>query len=199
MEKLKIYFFYLTIFITGAVILVIEILGTRILAPFYGSTIFVWSSLISITLAFLALGYFLGGKIVDKKPDINLLYWIIFIAGIAILIIPKIDKFVLLKTDFLGLRFGPLISSFILFSIPLFLLGMVSPFAVRIKTKIVDKVGVTAGNLYAISTLGCLAGGLLTGFYFVPSFSVKSIVVGVGLIPVSLFLIWQILNLLKTK
>ncbi len=194
---LKSWFFYLTVFVTGGVILVIEILGTRILAPFYGSTIFVWSSLISVTLGFLALGYFFGGKLADKKPDINLLYWIILVAALFILIIPKIDKFILLKTDFLGIRWGPLFAAFFLFSIPLLLLGTVSPFALRVKTKTVGDVGKAAGNLYAISTLGSLAGGLLAGFYLVPNFPVNSIIIFLGLILISLFLLWQLLVFLK--
>ncbi len=66
MEKLKNYFLFLTVFVSGAAVLVIEILGTKILMPFYGSTIYVWSSLITVTLAFLALGYWLGGKLADK-------------------------------------------------------------------------------------------------------------------------------------
>ncbi|MEX2144806.1 MAG: fused MFS/spermidine synthase [Candidatus Spechtbacterales bacterium] len=80
LNKLQTYFFYLIIFVTGAVILVIEIIGARILAPFYGSTIYVWSSLITSTLAALALGYYAGGKLADKAPKINLGYVFTFIA-----------------------------------------------------------------------------------------------------------------------
>lgn len=199
MGKLKNYFFYLTIFITGAVVLIIEISGTRILAPFYGSTIFVWSSLISVTLAFLALGYWFGGKLADRKPEINLLYWIIFIAGIAIFLIPRYDKWVLLQTDSFGLQYGPLIAAFIIFAPSIFLLGTISPFAVKIRTQSLDHLGVTAGNLYAIATFGALTGGLLAGFYLVPNFSVSFIINMLSLSLFFLFLIWQILHFLKEK
>ena len=177
--------------------MVIEILGTRILAPFYGSTVFVWSSLITVTLAFLALGYFLGGRLVDKKPNINLLYWIIFISGISILLIPKYSSWVLLQTEDLGMRFGPLAAAFILFLAPLFLLAMVAPFAVKIKTQTLDHLGITAGNLYALATVGSLTGALLTGFYFIPNFSVTWIINATGLSLIAIFFIWQILLIKK--
>lgn len=199
MKKLQSYFLYFTIFTTGAVILVIEILGTRILAPFYGSTIFVWSSLITITLLSLALGYYFGGKLADKKPNTKTLYWIIFIAGAAILLIPQYNKWILLQTNRFGLKYGPLLAAFFLFAPPLFLLGTVSPFVVRIKTPTLDHLGAIAGNLYAISTFGSLVGGLLAGFYLVPNFSVSSIINSLAFILFCLFLIWQILILLKER
>lgn len=189
--------FYLTIFINGAVILIIEILGTRILAPFYGSTIFVWSSLITVTMASLALGYFFGGKIADEKPDLDLLYWIILIAGLSVSIVPVIDKFVLLRTDSLGIRLGPLVSSFFLFFLPLFFLGMVSPFGVKIETKLVDNLGTNAGNLYALSTLGSLFGALLAGFYLVPGFSINVVLNILSLTLFLLFLVWQLIKFSK--
>lgn len=197
MIKLKKYLFYLTIFVNGAVILILEILGTRILAPFYGSTIFVWSSLITITMASLALGYFLGGKIADEKPDIDLLYWIILIVGLSVLIVPAIDDVVLLRTDSLGIRLGPLVSAFFLFFLPLVFLGMVSPFCVRLETKLLDNLGTNAGNLYALSTIGSLFGSLLAGFYLVPIFSIKFVMNILSLTLFLLFLSWQVLKLLK--
>lgn len=197
MGKIRDYFFYFTIFTTGAVILIVEILGTRTLAPFYGSTIFVWSSLITATLAFLGLGYWYGGKLADRRPERGLLYWIIFIAGTSILLIPKYDGWVLIQTDRLGLRYGPLVAAFVIFGPSLFLLGTVSPFAVRIHAPTLKRLGATAGTLYAISTLGSLVGGLLAGFYLVPNFQVSFIINTLSLILFCLFLIWQILVLSK--
>ena len=199
MKRLKYYFFYFTIFVSGAVVLIVEILGTRVLAPFYGSTIYVWSSLISVTLAFLALGYWFGGGLADKRPNIDLLYWIVFIGGLAILLIPSYDKFILIQTDRFGLRYGPLISAFIIFAPSLFLFGTISPFAVKMRARTLDHLGVTAGNLYAIATFGSLAGGLLAGFYLIPNFSIKFIINLISLCLFFLFLIWQILISLKEE
>lgn len=192
--NLKSYFFYFTIFFVGATILIIEIVGTRLFAPFYGSTIYVWSSLITVTLAALSLGYFFGGKLVDKSPNINHIFNLVFIAGILILFIPLYDSWVLLRTDIFGIKFGPLIASFILFTPALFVLGMISPYAVKIKTRSLDLLGSTAGNLYALSTLGALVGGIVAGFYLVPNFAYQSIILGLGILLIINFFIWQILR-----
>ncbi|MBN4049190.1 fused MFS/spermidine synthase [archaeon AH-315-M20] len=170
------YYLYVTVFITGAVILILEILGTRIIAPYYGTTIYVWSSLISVTLVALALGYFLGGWLADKKPESNILYLIILFAALAILLIPLITNFVLIKTNVLGARFGALMSATILFTIPLILLGMIAPYAIKLKTKGLEKVGITAGSLYGIATVGSFAGAILTGFYLIPNFGINAII-----------------------
>ena len=100
MDRLKFYFVYLTVFITGAAVLIIEILGTRVLAPFYGSTIFVWSSLITVTLGALALGYFAGGYIADTRPKEKWFYGVIFFAGFLTTLLVKASAPVLLWSNF---------------------------------------------------------------------------------------------------
>ena len=170
------YSLYLTVFITGAVILVLELLGTRIIAPYYGTTIYVWSSLIGVTLMALSFGYCIGGRLADKKPSADFLYSIIFLASLSIIIIPLIMNFVLINTNFLGPRFGALSSSIILFTLPLFLLGMVAPYAIKLKIKEIGKIGITSGNLYGVATIGSFIGAFLTGFYLIPNFGIKSII-----------------------
>jgi len=173
---IKKYYIYLTVFITGAVILILEILGTRIIAPYYGTTVYVWSSLITVTLVALSIGYFFGGRLADKKPESNEMYLIIFLAGLFILLIPQITSFVLTKTNSLGPRYGALSSSAILFTVPLFLLGMVAPYAIKLKAKELVEIGITAGSLYGVATIGSFIGAVLTGFYLIPGFGIKSIV-----------------------
>ena len=177
---------YITVFITGAAVLIIEILGTRVLAPFYGSTIFVWSSLISVTLGFLALGYWLGGLLADKKPDFKVFYGIIFLAGIFTSLIMKVDQPVLVFTDQFGLRLGPLVASSILFAVSFFLLGIVTPFAIRLRTQILEKIGTRSGSIFAFSTIGSLVGAIFAGFFLVPSFSLDQIFSTTGFILVLL-------------
>lgn len=194
---------YFTVFLTGAAVLIIEILGTRILGPFYGSTIFVWSSLISVTLGFLALGYWLGGTLVDRvirkrillrglsvKSAHELLGIIIFLAGVFTILIPKVDTIVLIVTDLFGLRFGPLAAAFVLFSIPLFLLGMITPVAIKYRTEDIAEVGASSGSIFAFSTVGSLAAAVLTGFFLVPYFSLSGIFTVTGVILVALSLAW---------
>jgi len=188
------YYFYATVFIVGAVILVIEILGTRILATFYGSTIYVWSSLITATLAALSLGYWLGGKVADKKPNMDTLYSLLFLAGALILTTPFYSNWTLLVTDPLGLRFGPLAASALIFIPSLFFLGIASPFAVKLTTSDLDKLGVRAGNIYALSTFGSITGALLAGFYLFVNFTISAILNTLGLILVIIFIIWKVIQ-----
>jgi len=183
-EKIKIafdkYYLYLTVFIAGATVLILEILGTRIIAPYYGSTVYVWSSLITATLFALTLGYFLGGWLADKILRLNILYFIIFLAAIAILIIPLLTGNVLIKTNLLGVRYGALASAFILFTFPLVLLGIITPYSLKLKIKTLEKIGVTAGKLSSVATMGSLVGAMLIGFYLIPFFGVKSIIFFIG-------------------
>lgn len=194
LSRIKTYFFYLTVFLTGAVILALEILGTRLLTPFYGSTIYTWISLIIITLAALSAGYWVGGNIADKRPDIDNIYRILVFAGLAILLIPVYSNFTLLRTNFLGIKYGPLAASFFMFTPALTLLAMISPYAVKVKTDALNHLGITAGTLYALSTLGSLVGGILAGFYLLPLLSAREIILWTGVIPIILFILWRLLN-----
>lgn len=175
MHKLAHLFLYFTVFITGAAVLVVEILGTRILAPFYGSTIFVWSSLISVTLGFLSLGYWLGGKLSDKDPSFFNFYLIIFLSGVSISVFLQFKKFIILFADNFGLQYGPLVASTLLFGITFFLFGMVSPFAIRLLTNLLQIVGSRSGSVFAFSTIGSLFGAILSGFVLIPIFSISTI------------------------
>ena len=171
-----------TVIVTGAIIMLLELMGTRVISPYYGNTLFTWTSLISTALVSLALGYYLGGIMVDRKSKIETMYKLIFIAGIIIILIPKISFLILSWTNILGIRFGSLASSLILFSAPLTLLAMVVPYALKLDLRKMEEVGITSGQLYALSTLGSLIGTILTGFYLIPSFSVSAILSAAGLV-----------------
>jgi len=161
----------------------LEILGSRILAPYFGSTLFVWGSLIGVVLISLSVGYFLGGKLADKKPDFNILAGLLFISGIFIFLIPTFAS-VIFDIDFITINetYGPLIVTFILFFIPAMLLAMVSPIAIKLKVKSMYQLGNIVGNLYFIATVGSIVGTFLTVFYFIPTFGIKSIILFLSLI-----------------
>lgn len=171
----KKYYMYLTVFITGAVVLVIEILGTRIVAPYYGTTVYVWSSLIGVTMLALTAGYFLGGWLSDKRPNFSILYSIILAAAAVVFIVPFMAAGVLAATNSLGPRAGALASSAILFTLPLVLLGMVSPYAIRLSIGELKDAGLTAGSLYGVSTVGSFIGAIATGFFLIPMLGIKAI------------------------
>lgn len=176
MEKFYNYYLYLTVFITGATVLMLEILGTRVIGPYFGNSLYVWSSLISITILSLAVGYFFGGWIADKKPDFKLLYTFILFTGIALLIIPRVDSTVLVFASNFGVQWGSFVATSILFTIPMILLGAVSPFAIKLSTHQLQNVGIRAGGVYAVATVGSFVGAILTGFYLIPSMGIEKII-----------------------
>ncbi len=124
---------YLAVFLTGAAIMMIEVLGTRILGPFYGVSLFVWSSLISVTLIALALGYYLGGIAADRAKRFQLSHGIA-LAALSTALIPVFKTAVLLQTNALGVRAGAFTSALLLFSVPLTLLAMVGPRVIKLCT-----------------------------------------------------------------
>ena len=145
---------YILVFIAGAAVLAVEILGTRILGPFYGVSLFLWSALITTTLIALSTGYIIGGRWADQGPVFAHLCYLIAGAGIWTLLIPVLKGPVLYLAEPLGLRLAVLVAALILFAPPLTLLGMVSPYAIRFQAAHLNEVGRTAGNLYALSTIG---------------------------------------------
>jgi predicted membrane-bound spermidine synthase len=171
---------YIIVFICGGSVLAIEILGTRIIGPFYGVSLYLWSALISITLIALSVGYMLGGRLADRTKNVNVLSLIILLPGLFLFLIPFIRNSVIGAADSFGLRTAVLLSSFILFFPPLTLLGMVSPYAVKLRTETLDKVGTRAGDLYAISTIGSVIAALLTGFLLIPNIGVIKLTFSIG-------------------
>ena len=173
---------YVVVALSGASVLAIEILGTRLLGPFYGVGLFLWSALISVTLAALSLGYALGGRLADRGPTAERLAWLLGAAGTWVLLVPWMRTPLLTATESLGLRAAVLVTSFLLFFPPLTLLGMVSPFAIRMHATRLDRVGSAAGNLYAVSTVASVAAALLTGFWLIPAVGVTRLTFGTGVI-----------------
>ncbi len=173
---------YCLVFISGGAVLALEILGTRILGPFYGVSLFLWSALISVTLLALSAGYALGGRWADRGPRSGRLYSLLAGAGIWVLTIHWLKRPVLLLTEPFGLRPAVLVAAFILFAPPLMLLGMVSPYAVRLRATRLEVVGRSAGDLYAVSTVGSVVAALLTGFILIPNVGVSRLTSSIGLV-----------------
>jgi spermidine synthase len=171
------------VFVCGAVLMALEIVGSRVLAPYFGNSIFVWGSLISVVLAALSLGYWLGGMLADRRPRYGVLALLIAVPGALIALLPFVYPALnrALAASDLGPRSGPLLSCLILFLVPSVFLGTVSPFAVRLQARTVASVGTTAGTLYAVSTTGSILGTLLTAFYLIASLGVANIVHALGL------------------
>jgi spermidine synthase/MFS family permease len=158
------------VFLSGGVLLGLEIVASRVLAPYFGSSLFVWGALIGVVLAGLSIGYWAGGALADRHPSPYLLIGAITAGAGLVLAIPIIDEWVLeriVRWD-PGPRLNPLLATIALFGAPSVVLGGVSPMAVRLVTRSLDRVGRSAGRLFAISTTGSIAGTFATAFWLVP-------------------------------
>jgi spermidine synthase len=193
--KIKDYILEITVFICGAVVMVFELVGSRVLGPYFGTSLFVWTSLIGIILGSLSLGYYVGGKVADKKADQNGLSLVVLFAAISIflVILIKDNALVFLKGNISDIRFSSVAASLILFSPASILLGMVSPYAAKLKLNSLGNSGTTIGNLYAISTAGSIFGTFLSGFYLIPHFGTNKLLV----ILLSVLLLVHLLLLVK--
>lgn len=164
----------LLVFGGGICTLGIELTASRLLAPYFGTSQLIWANVIGLTLLYLTAGYTIGGRWADRRPDLGLLCTIIAVAGTFAAIIPLLAHPILkwslsaFQSYSVGVFFGSLLGVLALFSVPITLLGMVSPFAIRLSIKDSDGAGKTAGNLYAISTLGSIIGTFLPVLLLIP-------------------------------
>jgi predicted membrane-bound spermidine synthase len=160
---------------SGAGILMLEVLGARIAGPVFGVGLYIWTALISVTLASLAFGYWLGGIVCDRKPSADLLYALVGAAGILTLVVPAIDGPVMTTCHrAMGLRVGVLASTLVLFAPTLTLLAMVSPFALKLSLADLRSTGRTAGSLFAVSTIGSVLGAIAVGYLLIPALGVAA-------------------------
>jgi len=173
-------FLIATAAICGALVMVIEVLGSRVIGPFFGVSLFVWTSLITVTMIALAAGYAIGGNFSDRKSSPDWLYGIIMLSGLLVVLIPPLKGPVLHMSLPLGLRWGSLASATMLFGPSLFLLGCVSPYVVKIAAREMHNIGRTVGSFYAISTVGSVIGTLLTGFVLIAYLGVNQIFILTG-------------------
>ena len=163
------------VFVCGWVLMAIEILGGRMLGPYFGSDIYVWGSVISIFLLALSMGYCLGGMLSKRIVAVWVLMLIVAGAGVLICLVPLYYRPLAEQLWDIGPRCGPLSVSAVLFLPPSVLLGMVSPYAIRLSTRSVESVGMKSGVLYAVSTVGSFLGTLVTSFYFIGQMGIKNI------------------------
>ena len=174
-------FLALTALLCGAAVMIIEVLGSRVIGPFFGASLYVWTSLITITLVALAAGYWWGGLFSDRCMQArDRLYGIIALSGIAVLLIPLLKGPVIKLSMPLGLRLGSLVSAGLLFAPSLMLLGMVSPFVIRIAALETASIGRTVGLFSSISTAGSFLGTVCTGFVLIAYFPINQIFLVVG-------------------
>lgn len=159
----------LTAFLCGAMVMILEMTGSRMLAPYLGTSLIVWTSLIGVVLASLSFGYWYGGILADRFPTPSLLAKIIFAAALVVAMVGGSYTFILepLSSGKINLYIAALVAATVLFAIPGALLGMVSPFLARLAIDDVGSSGRTVGRLYALSSIGSILGTFLGGFILV--------------------------------
>lgn len=177
---------YVVVFLTGAIVMILELIGSRLLAPNLGTSTFVWASLIGVILGAMSAGYYYGGRVADNNPNWETLSRIIFISGVLVFLIIIFKQSILDLSAYFGIKTGAVLASLLLFAFPSFMLGMVSPYAVRLNIEKVESSGRTVGDLYAVSTFGSIVGTFAAGFYLIPHFGSVNILYGLA---ISLFAI----------
>lgn len=168
---------YLLAFVGGFVIMSLELLGGRVLAPYFGSSIYVWGSIITIFMLSLALGYLFGGRLSLADPSLKRFGTIFVMAAVFLYPLVYFSE-TLMVWIFLMIedpRYGSLLASSILFIAPTIILGMISPYSVRLLVQSAHESGQVAGKLYFVSTMGSALGTLATSFYFVLWFEINTI------------------------
>ena len=166
---------FIAAFVSGAALMALELVGSRLLAPYFGNSIFVWGSLISVFLASLSGGYFIGGIISDRAPRQWILGCILIVCGILVFSLPFIYPALnswIFQHDF-DYRMNPLAASAALFLLPGMGMGMVSPYVIKLSVKKLETVGNLAGTIYAISTIGSIVGTLGSAFFMIPTWGTR--------------------------
>ena len=173
----------LVAFLSGTVLMGLELAGSRVLAIDFGGSIYVWGSLIGIFMAALSAGYYLGGWLVDRVPRAWLLALLLLIGGLWIVLLSVYSRPVTeaIAGRDLGERVGPLVACLALFFVPGMLMGAASPFVIRLTASTVTRVGQTSGIVYAISTLGSIAGAIGVSFFILELKGIKMTLLWLGI------------------
>src|SRR6218665_932621 len=154
-------------FIEGAVVMAVELCGAKLLAPIYGSSLYVWASVMGVTLAALALGYFFGGRLSHKKEGLaQRLFWVLNIAALLVMLLPFLAHYLIPRISYLPFLPAVVLSTLALLFFPVFFLGATSPLFIDLQAG-QNNGGKVSGTVYAISTFGGIGATFLCGFYLI--------------------------------
>ena len=187
-------YLYLTACLTGAAVMIVEILGAKMLAPYFGTSHFVWTAQIAVTMAALACGYFAGGQLVDRSTRLGRLYASILAAAVVLVLTVWLRERVAYALLGLPLAVGSLLAAVFLFFVPLCLLAMTGPFLAGVVTRSLKDVGGTVGRLTALGTVGSLVGTAAIGYLLIPlapnSWTMYGTAAVLALVSVAWFAVW---------
>jgi hypothetical protein len=160
---------YALSFLTGFTFMGYEILGSRILAPHFGGSVYTWGAIISVFMLGLSMGYATGGKLADKRKKFLDLFYVFLIALLYLLLVSVFGKHIciaILKIDF-DVKYLALLTSLLLFFVPSFLWGTILPYLIKLSECPLNNIGASVGRIYSISTAGSILGVILVSFYMV--------------------------------
>jgi spermidine synthase len=173
---------YTIAFMTGAIVMSFEMLGSRYLNPYFGSGIYTWASLISTVLMALTAGYFLGGWLADRTASLSILAITVLVGSVYMLVLPTFAAplLELLLADIDDVRTGSLVASMAILLFPVTFFGMYSPFAIRLILRSARNSGMVSGTVYGVSTFGSIVGTLGTTFFLIPTIGTRAITLWLG-------------------
>ena len=169
-------FIYMTAFFCGMSVMAVELSASRLLAPYFGTSQIIWTVIIGFIMISLSIGNILGGRAADKYNSMDKLFGLIWIAAIWIAVIPLLGKYIIALCVLLLMWImpsnlliaGSILSCMIIFSFPLIILGMASPYLVKMGVKDMKNNGKTTGEIYALSTIGSIIGTFIPTFLTIP-------------------------------
>jgi predicted membrane-bound spermidine synthase len=177
-----------TAFFSGMTIMALEMSASRLLAPYYGTSLFVWTNIIGITMISLSLGYYYGGKLADRNPYQDVLFKFVSSTGGFSILIPFVAPQIMelstiaVKTGNAGIFYGSLIVTLLLFAPPITVLAGVSPFIIRLSGSDRSDSGFTAGRIFAYSTVGSIIGTFLPVLLMIPLLGTKKTILFFGVL-----------------
>ena len=146
----------------------VELMGAKLVAPFYGGSLYVWTAVLTITVLGLTLGYYAGGRLSKKRPSEKMLFSILGTSALLVLALPLTASTAIALTKGMGLIIGICITCLLLLLPPMFCFGIVGPMVVALMSSQLETVGKTAGTVYLTSTMGGIAATFFLGLYFIP-------------------------------
>ena len=166
------------VFLAGGALLSLEIASSRVMAPYFGNSLFVWGALIGVVLAGLSVGYWVGGIVADRRATAPVFVGVLGLSALLVLAIPFVDGWLLDRVVSWnpGPRLNPVVATIAIFGAPSVVLGTVSPIAVKLLARSLERLGRTAGRLFAISTAGSIAGTFATAFFLIPELGTDQLI-----------------------
>src|SRR4030043_378158 len=172
----------IVVFIASFCTMVIELVAGRIMAPYVGMSLYTWTSIIGVVLAGISIGAYVGGILADRFPTPRTLGWLLFLSGLGALSISPLTEAVARWPLQTSLMLRILIITTVIFFVPAFILGMISPVVVRLSLDRLDRSGNVVGKIYAFSTLGSILGTFATGFFLISWMGTRNILSTMGII-----------------